>query len=345
MKRRMGDEAWTWFSVALVTALFLLNIVVGDHLILIGTLVMGPLLAASFAPPATTAGVGAYATALALLAGAVNGIFGTSDHLGRVVVVGGGTLLSVLASSRRTDRERALADVTRIAEIAQRTILRTLPSELGPVCFAARYVSASHDALIGGDFYDAFQTPRGVRAVVGDVRGKGLDAVNTAASVLGAFREAAFGECELAEVASAVDRSISRSLGPEDFVSAIFVEFVDETTVRLVNCGHPPPLAVGPGGIRFLERTTTFPLGLEPEFKVLEATLDPGERLLLYTDGLVEARNGAGSFFPLELTAESTLAHRSLDDALDGLLRNLLDHVGGEINDDVAVVLTEPCVR
>ena len=345
MQRRMGGEAWTWLSVALVTALFVLNVVVGDNLIVVGILVMGPLLAASFAPPTTTAAVGAYATGLALLAGAVNDIFGTSDHLGRVVVVGGGSVLSVLAASKRTDRERALADVTRIAEIAQRTILRTLPGELGPVCFAARYVSASHDALIGGDFYDAFQTPRGVRAVVGDVRGKGLDAVNTAASVLGAFREAAFGECELAEVARVVDRSISRSLGPEDFVSAVFVEFVGDNSVRLVNCGHPPPMVVRTDGIRFLERTTTFPLGLEPDFKVLEATFEPGERLLLYTDGLVEARDGAGSFFPLERSAESTLVDRSLEDALDGLLRSLVEHVGGEINDDVAVILTEPCVR
>ena len=344
MRRRFGgDERWTWYSAALVTGLFVVDVALGGRLVLLGALVIGPLLAASFSTPRVTAALGLYALALGLAAGAVDDIFLTSDHVARLAVVAGASALGVLAAARRTDRERALADVTRVAEVAQRTILRALPAELGPVCFAARYVSASHDALVGGDFYDAVDTPYGVRAVVGDVRGKGLDAVNVAAAVLGSFREAAFVNPSMVDAAAVIDRSVSRGLGPEDFVSALFVEFVSETAFRVVNCGHPPPLLVGPDTIRFVECQPSCPLGFEPTFTVTEATMHPGERLLLYTDGLVEARDDDGSFFPLEDSAGSVLAHRTLDEALDGLLNELLDHVGGEVNDDVAVILTEPC--
>lgn len=343
MQRRIGDTRWTWFAVALVTGLFLADVAGSDTLVLLGAMVTGPLLAASFASPRTTAAIGAYAVALGIVAGPFDGIWGTSDHLTRVVILFLGSSLSVLAAVRRADRERALAEVTRVAEIAQRTILRTIPGELGPVCFAARYVSASHEALVGGDFYDAVETPYGVRAVVGDVRGKGLDAVNLAASVLGSFREAAFLHTSLTEAAEAIDRSITRALGNEDFISAVFVEFVDETRFRVVNCGHPAPLLVGRESCRFVDSPGSCPLGFEPTFAMAEATMQPGERLLLYTDGLVEARDGGGSFFPLEASAGSTLAQQSLDEAVDDLLARLRDHVGGQVNDDVAVILTEPC--
>jgi phosphoserine phosphatase RsbU/P len=343
VQRRTGDEGWTWFSVALVSALFVADVVVAQSLVLLGAMVIGPLLAASFASARATALVGVYAVVLGVLAGPFDEIWGTSDHFVRVTVLAMGSALAVFAARRRADRERALAEVTRVAEVAQRTILRTLPGELGPVCFAARYVSASHEALVGGDFYDAVETPYGVRAIVGDVRGKGLDAVNLAAAVLGSFREAAFVHDSLAEAAAVVDRSISRALENEDFVSAVFVEFIDETRFRVVNCGHPPPLLVGRESVRFVEAQSSCPLGFDPTFEVLEAQMQPGERLLLYTDGLVEARDGRGSFFPLEASAGSALAQPSLDDAVDGLLEQLRAHVGGQVNDDVAVVVTEPC--
>ena len=337
----MGEERWTAYAVALVTSLFAIDVIVGGELVLLGAMVMGPLLAASFSPPRRTAAVGAYAVILGVVAGEADGIFLEPDHVARLGILSVASALAVLASARRTDRERALAEVTRVADVAQRTILRTLPRELGPVCFAARYVSASHEALVGGDFYDAAQTPYGVRAVVGDVRGKGLDAVNTAAAALGAFREAAYIEGSIDAVAATVDRSVARILGPEDFVSAVFVEFVNEGQLRLVNCGHPPPLAVGGDRVRFIEIKPTFPLGLDPIFVVQEVEIAPGERVLLYTDGLVEARALDGSFFPLEDSAGVTLTDRSLDDALDGLLGQLLSHVRGQVKDDVAVILTE----
>jgi hypothetical protein len=77
-----------------------------------------------------------------------------------------------------------------VAEVAQRAILRPIPARLGAMSFATRYLSAAEEALIGGDFYDAAFTPHGLRLITGDVRGKGLPAVQLASVVLGCFREA-----------------------------------------------------------------------------------------------------------------------------------------------------------
>ena len=72
------------------------------------------------------------------------------------------------------------------------TLLRPVPRRAGRVALAVRYLSAAEDSVVGGDFYDVAVTPYGVRLVVGDVKGKGLEAVQLAATVLGSFRQAAF---------------------------------------------------------------------------------------------------------------------------------------------------------
>jgi sigma-B regulation protein RsbU (phosphoserine phosphatase) len=71
------------------------------------------------------------------------------------------------------------------------------------------YASASAEASIGGDFYEALETPHGVRLLVGEVRGKGLDAVRLAGVVLGSFRDAAQEHPDLTGVVAALDRSVT----------------------------------------------------------------------------------------------------------------------------------------
>lgn len=254
-----------------------------------------------------------------------------------MAAVGG---LSVWAARRRQEREEALVRMTRVAEVAQGTILRPVPAACGPVALAARYVSASAEALVGGDLYDVAETPAGVRLVVGDVRGKGLEAVRLAAAVLGSFRHAAFDQEHLTDVAAALDATVVRTGGPEDFVTAVLVEVGTDGTATVANCGHPPPLRVGPWGVALLEVPPAFPLGLGSEPHVAVCPLAPGERLLLYTDGLAEARDERGAFLPLEAAA-AALVGVGLEDALDRLLARLRDHVGSGFADDLALMLVE----
>lgn len=325
----------------LVTGVAALDLALHDQAILIGLVIVGPLVAATGTTPRRTMAVALYAFAWAVLLGVADEIFLTPDHVVRcsVVAVAGG--LSVWAATLRADREEALRRVAHVAEVAQRAILRPPPDRLGPMAFAARYLSASEQALIGGDLYETAYTAHGVRVIVGDVRGKGLDAVGLAALVLGRFREVVFDAPTLADVAAAIDSQITANGGDEEFVTAVLVEFPEGGGVRIVNCGHHPPMRIGPETIDFLvSLDKSLPLGLGPDLVVEKYPLGEGERLLLYTDGLVEARSPSGRFFPLGDESE-ILRDRALQPAVDGLLERVVHHVGGRLNDDLAVVLAE----
>jgi phosphoserine phosphatase RsbU/P len=339
------ESKWTVAALGVSTAVALADALLGRHLILIGLLIAGPMLAAvNLAGPRMVL-VAGYALGLAVALGPIDGIWGTPDHLIRclVVAVGGGFATAI--AFRRTSRERRLAQITQVAEVAQRAILRPIPARLGPMTFATRYLSAAEEALIGGDFYDAAftPTPQGVRLIVGDVRGKGLAAVRLASVVLGCFREAAFAEADLRGLVAALNHRVTGELGEEDFVTVVLVEFGPQGWLRLVNCGHPPPLLVTPSGRRLLQpRQPAPPLGLHPTPVLEQVRLEAEDRLLLYTDGLVEARGADGGQFELDDQVEACLTAASLPHALDSLVELLVTHTGGRLNDDLALVLAAP---
>lgn len=168
------------------------------------------------------------------------------------------------------------------------------------------------------------------------------DAVQLAASVLGGFRQAAFGTADLLDVASRLDTVVSSLAGEEDFVTAIIAEFHDEGGVTIVNCGHHPPLLVNPSGaLRTLDTgAPALPLGLGTAPTATCERWDVGSRLLLFTDGLVEARSPDGTFFPLDGQAH-VLRGDSLERALNALIGALLRHTGRRLDDDMALVLVE----
>ena len=302
---------------------------------------LAPLIASIAVGARGTAGVAAAASAAALAAGLWDGRVGTLDWWLRAFTCGiiGG--VSVLSAASRTRRESRLRQMTMIAKVTQRAVLGTMPPELGPVRLAARYISASAEALIGGDLYEVAETPYGVRVIVGDVKGKGLDAVQIAASTLGGFRLAAFTRAELSDVAADLDGMVCRTGGDEDFVTAVLTEYRSDGTVRVVNCGHHPPLLVLPDGTARVLDTgdPDLPLGMGPQNIPTDHEWPVGSRMLHYTDGLVEARDPAGAFFPLEQHSKAILVGTPTE-ALDVLVGRLLKHAGS-LNDDMALVLAE----
>src|SRR5512132_3064105 len=178
-------------AVLVTSAIALLDAWTGDRAVLLGLLIAGPLLAAAGLDGPRTAMVGLYALGLAVLLGIPDGIVGTTVHLPGCLVVARAAALRACLAYRRIQHERLLLRVTRIAEVAQRTILRPVPPRMGRVALAVRYLSATEDALVGGDFYEVAVTRHGLRVLVGDVKGKGLEAVQLAALVLTGFRAAA----------------------------------------------------------------------------------------------------------------------------------------------------------
>jgi serine phosphatase RsbU (regulator of sigma subunit) len=120
------------------------------------------------------------------------------------------TLASYLVAHRRIRMQQAYDEVRQIAEVTQRVLLRPIPERIGPVATAVEYLSAAIGARVGGDFYEVIDTPYGVRAILGDMRGHGLDAVSGAAALLGAFREAGAVEPTLEAVAARLDAALTR---------------------------------------------------------------------------------------------------------------------------------------
>ena len=261
-------------------------------------------------------------------------------------------ILGTLLAASRVRRERTLATVRSVAETAQRVLLRPVPRRLGRISIETLYLSAAAEARIGGDLYEAVSTAYGVRLLIGDVRGKGLVAVETAATMLGAFREAAHDEPDLAGVARRVERSMTRTAAQLDgneseiaerFVTAVFAEIPDhEPVVRLVNCGHPPPLYIGPDGVTELEPADPSPpinIGVMAGngYHVDVAPFRPGDQLLLYTDGVTETRDSSGAFYPL---LERVRSWDSLPppDLLARPHRDLMAFSGGSLDDDTAAL-------
>jgi serine phosphatase RsbU (regulator of sigma subunit) len=209
---------------------------------------------------------------------------------------------------------------------------------------AVRYSAAAAEARIGGDLYALVPTSYGVRLIVGDVRGKGLPAVETAALVLGVFREAAYDEPDLLAVVRRIERSLARNLDGDDFVTAVVAGYPREGQLEVVNCGHAPPLLVRDSGtVTAVEPTHPAPpLGLRaltdqtPSLQVLP--FGEGDQLLLYTDGVTEARDHGREFYPL---AEGLARHVCDEPArtLTALHDELLAHVGGRLHDDAALLL------
>jgi phosphoserine phosphatase RsbU/P len=345
---RVMSRQPVWFMIALVldAVIAVTGILIGTSFNMTSLLAVGPLLACARCNGRMTAVVAGYAVALCVLVAAATGTIGTlmeGYRIGMVAVAGG---LAVLVAAIRNRRESALI---KISERVQHAILRPLPAELGGVAFASHYQSATSAALVGGDLYDVAMTQFGPRFIIGDVKGKGLDAVGRCAAVLAVFRELAFGEPDLIELAEKMDARLSRDMDIEDFVTVVLAEFAPGD-VRIVNCGHHPPvkLAAGTGELQvMIPDGFAPPLGLHPHPIRQDVALKPGDRLLFYTDGLVETRDRAGRFFDLDdrvaaALALPNLAPPNLDDAVKRVVRLLLEHAGGELTDDVLLVLCEP---
>lgn len=330
-----------WFALALALEA---TVALGDAMLpdssLATLMIVGPLLVSLRLDVPRTTGIAVFAAALAPISGFADGTLGTVDHVLRSVVVLVGGLVAVLIAHTRAADGHALARTTQVAEVAHRAILHPIPAAIGGMSFATHYQSASDGAPIGGDFYATALAPSGLRLIVGDVKGKGFDGVRLAADTLAGFRELAATGIDLVGLAGELDRAISGGLGPEDFVTLVLAEF-GPGEVRLVNCGHHPPLRIGHRIDPLEPPCPTPPLGLGPEPVLHRARLGSNERLLFYTDGLLEARNPSGEMFRIDDRVRDALTELRLSEALAKLLGLVFEHTSGALSDDLVLVLGE----
>lgn len=343
-KRRVSSRVLAALPYGVMGVVTAVDVTAGPGVGFLPLVSLGPAFAGLVGGWRRTAVVGLAAFVLCLGLGLYDGLFDGRRGLIALLSVAGVTVAGLLAAVMRQRREAELANVRSIAEVAQRVLLRPVPRGAGPLRIAVSYTSAVAEARIGGDLYEVVTSPKGVRIIVGDVQGKGLEAVESAAVVLGAFREAAHDEADLPAVGERVERALNRHLGGERFVTAVLAEIGAGPRATLLNFGHPAPLVVRPSGaVAFAappERA--LPLGLtlhgggspQPH----EVPFAPGDQLLLYTDGVTEARDAAGRFYPLDARAD-LLKDPDPESALRAVREDLVEHAEGPLHDDAAMLL------
>ncbi|WP_407285683.1 PP2C family protein-serine/threonine phosphatase [Streptomyces sp. BP-8] len=343
--------------LAIIVAVTVIDIHTPPTIHLGPLLVAAPAITASFAGAALTGVVAALAVAAQIIVGHLHGGLMTANHQAQIVaLIVIGAFLTVFRYVRDR-RERRLSQVQSVAVATQHVLMRPLPERIGPLQIASAYIAAEAEAQIGGDLYAAVPAPGATRLVIGDVRGKGLSAIEEAAVLIGAFQGSAYRNLSLpgivAHLGNSVHWNVAHLAGgeaeaAESFVTALVMDVHHGCpALSMVNCGHPPPLLLRDDRVHTLEvREPALPLGLiapsESEYEVETFGFDVGDLLLLYTDGVVEARGRDNVFYPL---VERVASWRETDppSLVHRLHHDLLQYAGGNLGDDVAMIAIARC--
>jgi serine phosphatase RsbU (regulator of sigma subunit) len=340
---------------ALVIVITVADVVSPREVFLSPMLVVAPALTASFSGPGRTALIALVAAGGQAVVTWAGGGAGTVVRVWQFVALILLSVLLVFFSYVRERRSRQLTRARLVAETAQRVLLRPPPGRVGALRIAWRYLAAEDDAQIGGDLFAVTRRrPDTSRLIIGDVRGKGLPAIAEAAAVLGAFRETARYCPTLPELAESLEERINRDIEEvaderedpgEHFVTALLLEVPDRGgEVRMACCGHPPPLLIRADGRVAATRCTDPAPPLGSGLLVAGGATDEpipygdGDTLLLYTDGLIEARSAQGVFYPLAERVAGFPPALDPDGLLRHLSQDLLAYTGGRLADDAALL-------
>lgn len=259
-------------------------------------------------------------------------------------------LLGGLCSQLGVAMENAalFAERSRVAAALQETLLPPLLPSIPGVDLAARYRPTGAGNLVGGDFYDVFELGEGAwGVVVGDVSGFGPEAAALTGLARYAIRAIAATERRPSAVLAQLNETMLRQRLEERFFTAVYAVVVpgeEGIEVTLSSAGHPPAAVLGDDEtVELLDRRPGMLLGLfpDPELEDEHVVLRRGDALVLYTDGVVEARDDHGNQFGFERLEAllSTCAGRSADGIARRLELAVLDHQGDKMPDDVAILV------
>lgn len=203
------------------------------------------------------------------------------------------------------DNARLYRGRSEIARVLQRSLLPPHLPEIPGVEVGAEYLSVEEASEVGGDFYDLINTVEdGWICAIGDVRGKGVEAASVTALARYTIRAVTLKNDKPSEVLAALNEAMLRQLPEDRFCTAacIRLEPQDDSLgvgVDVSRAGHPSPLLVSPEGTVEEVGCSGRVLGVFPEAELKDTSLRliPGEALVLYTDGVTEARSPDGDFF------------------------------------------------
>ncbi|MEW1773445.1 PP2C family protein-serine/threonine phosphatase [Streptomyces sp. NPDC086777] len=262
-------------------------------------------------------------------------------------------LLAMLISSKRAYSDW-LAARTRTATMRlPAEMLRAFlpPRTIGSSrCVSTAVLEPAYD--VAGDAFDHSVVKDVLHTLILDSMGHDLTSGLTASVAMAAARNARRSGCDLADVVGSIDQALARWL-PDQFCTGVLCRLDAQTGVlRWVNCGHPPPLLIRAERVLkgALDSPPQLPIGLAgqlaPEaWQVHETTLEPGDHVLLYTDGVVEARDMDGAEFGLDRFTDFIIrcyaAGQRPAEVLRLLIHAILNQQRNQLRDDATILLFE----
>lgn len=226
--------------------------------------------------------------------------------------------------------------------------------QLPPLTFISGRVTISGALLptedIAGDAFDYAMNGEIAHVAVFDAMGHELEATLLSGVAVATLRNARRRGLGLTEIVRTIDAQLGRQFGDEMFVTGIVGELdISNGYWSWVTCGHPPALVVRRGRVvKTLDQSSGVPMGigmLPPDLEVGKEQLEPGDKVLLYTDGVVEARDEAGEFFGIDrlvdLVGKGAVSERPAPEMLRQLNMALLEHQDGRLEDDATTVMLE----
>lgn len=243
-----------------------------------------------------------------------------------------------LENAELYERERTIADTL------QEAILLP-PAQVDGIESAYLYRPASSAANVGGDFYDVFPLANGCVAIVtGDVSGKGIEAARLTSLLRDGLRAYAEETSDAGDILTRLNALVHKSSPPESYATLFLgVLNVDSGQMRYCTAGHPSPIVASREGAAPLAPSRSPIVGALPElrFHSAETVLLPGEKLVLFTDGMTEARNPDGEFLGEEgvLGEVRRMRHSRVSVLPERLWKAVLAYSHGHMRDDTVVLV------
>lgn len=251
------------------------------------------------------------------------------------------SVLSSVATAYFAVYKRDLLDQAEIGRLVQDCLLADIPGITEDLEVGHIYASARERARLGGDFLDSFITATGSAAfIVGDLSGHGLPAVADALMIRSLFKGFMLEKMCLGDAMTRLNGVLSFQLAADHFATAIALTYEPPGHLNLVIAGHPPPIFCTDECRLFEPHELALGVSNSTVYHVNPAEIKQGELVVIYTDGLIEARHGQ-EIYGIERVAEEIEAKRHAPSRAiaEHLLNSALLFAGGHLTDDVAILV------
>jgi phosphoserine phosphatase RsbU/P len=298
---------------------------------------------------------GAAATQMISMAKANAGLLYMDSRLGAVDLAGGNRELlqtlaieasTVLENARLLEEERSKQKIEEELDVARRIQQSLLPRNLPQEGWFVVWGSSESSHQVGGDYFDVIAIgPDTWSMVVADVSGKGVSSALLASFLQGAFLSAS-ATTDIPEVLGRINTFLSDRAEHGKYATMFYSKLDAAGHLTFANAGHCAPLLVRKAGAMEKLQATSMPVGLVPgaPFALDHRDLQPGDRIVLYTDGVTEAQNPAGDFFGrtrlrAAVQGAADAACQEMHAAIQTAIRDFT--AGAEQADDLTLVVME----